>query len=210
MIDKKCSVCRRAGEKLFLKGEKCFTPKCIMNSRPYPPGKLGPERKRKAAVSEYGQQMREKQNIKNIYGVSEKQFSSYVKNAEKDSRNMKITPALAIYISLEGRLDNVIFRMGLAKSRALARQIVSHGHVLVNEKRNNIPSHKVKAGDIISIREGSKSSKLFTELSTRLKDYMTPNWMSFDISKLEAKIESLPKEVETTFDFAKVLEFYNK
>lgn len=209
-MDKKCKICRRAGEKLFLKGERCFTPKCVMNTRAYPPGKLDSEKKHKSPVSEYGFQMREKQKIKNIYGVSEKQFVSYINNSEKLAATNKIHPTLAIYIGLESRLDNVVFRMGLAKSRSLARQIVAHGHILVNGKRLSIPSHRVRIGDVISIREGSKGSKLFTDLATRLKDYNTPNWISFDISKLEAKVNSLPKEIESGFDFAKVLEFYNR
>lgn len=210
MIDKKCKVCRRAGEKLFLKGERCFTSKCAMNTRAYPPGKLDSEKKHKSSTSEYGFQMKEKQKIKNIYGVSEKQFLSYVKSSEKVAALNKIHPTLAIYIGLETRLDNVVFRMGLAKSRPLARQIVSHGHILVNGKKLNIASHKIRIGDVVSIREGSKVSKLFTDLQTKLKDTVVPSWMSFDLNKTEAKINSLPKEVEAGFDFAKVLEFYNR
>lgn len=210
MTDKKCKICRRAGEKLFLKGEKCFTPKCAMNTRAYPPGKLDSEKKHKSSVSEYGFQMKEKQKIKNIYGVSEKQFLGYVKGAEKVAALSKIHPTLVIYIGLESRLDNIVFRMGLAKSRSLARQIVSHGHILVNGKKLNIASHKVRIGDIISIREGSKASKLFTDLQTKLKDYSAPNWIALDINKMEAKVTALPKEIEAGFDFTKVLEFYNK
>ena len=209
-MDKKCKICRRAGEKLFLRGDRCFSAKCAMNTRAYPPGKLDSEKKHKSPVSEYGQQMKEKQKIKNIYGISEKQFVSYVKNSEKNVKNTKIVPTLAIYLALESRLDNVVFRMGLAKSRSLARQMVSHGHILVNSKKINIPSHKVKVEDIISIREGSKVNKLFNDLANKLKDFVTPNWISFDIVKGEAKIIALPKEVEPGFDFAKVLEFYNK
>lgn len=210
MMDKKCKICRRAGEKLFLKGERCFTPKCVMNSRPYAPGKLDSEKKHKSSISEYGMQMKEKQKIKNIYGVSEKQFVAYVKNAEKAFLINKIAPTLGIYIGLETRLDNVVFRMGLAKSRSLARQIVSHGHIIVNGKKINIPSHKVRVGDVISVREGSKSNKLFNEIQNKLKDFNGSDWMALDSAKLEAKITSMPKEVEAGYDFTKVLEFYNK
>lgn len=210
MTDKKCKVCRRSGEKLFLKGEKCFTAKCAMNTRPYAPGKLDSEKKHRSGVSEYGNQMREKQKIKNIYGVSEKQFVGYVKSAEKSTLNTKIVPTLGIYVGLESRLDNVVFRMGLAKSRALSRQIVSHGHVIVNGKKINIASHKVRIGDVISVREGSRSTKLFADLNSKLKDYSAPNWIVLNPEKFEAKIASLPKEIEAGFDFAKVLEFYNK
>lgn len=209
-MDKKCKICRRAGEKLFLKGERCFTPKCAMNTRPYAPGRLDSERKHRSPVSEYGMQMREKQKIKNIYGVSEKQFVNYVKNAEATTQNTKIPPALGLYLNLETRLDNVVFRMGLAKSRALARQIVSHGHILVNGKRINIPSYKVRLEDVVSVREGSKNSKLFTETPSKMKDYSSPSWLALDIAKMEAKATSLPKEIEAGFDFAKVLEFYSK
>lgn len=210
MTDKKCKICRRAGEKLFLKGERCFTPKCAMNTRAYPPGKLDSEKKHKSSTSEYGFQMKEKQKIKNIYGIGEKQFLGYVKGSEKVAALSKIHPTLAIYIGLESRLDNIVFRMGLAKSRSLARQIVSHGHILVNGKKLNIASHKVRIGDVISIREGSKVSKLFTDLQTRLKDYAAPTWISLDLNKMEAKVTSLPKEIEAGFDFTKVLEFYNR
>ncbi len=205
MTDKKCKICRRAGEKLFLKGERCFTSKCAMNTRPYAPGKLDSEKKHRSTLSEFGIQMKEKQKIKNIYGVSEKQFSTYVKNSEKSD-----SPSLAIYISLESRLDNVVFRMGLAKSRALSRQVVSHGHILVNGRRINIASYRVRIGDMISIREGSKTTKLFAEISQKLKDFSAPNWMTFDSVKVEAKIISTPKEIESGFDLSKVLEFYNK
>lgn len=210
MIDKKCKVCRRAGEKLFLKGERCFTPKCAMNTRAYPPGKLDSEKKHKSSTSEYGFQMKEKQKIKNIYGISEKQFLGYVKGSEKVAAINKIHPTLAIYVGLESRLDNVVFRMGLAKSRSLARQIVSHGHVLVNGKKLNVASHKVRIGEVVSIREGSKSTKLFTDLQTKLKDYVTPTWMTLDLNKMEAKVTGAPKEIEAGFDFTKVLEFYNR
>lgn len=210
MIDQKCKICRRAGEKLFLKGDRCFTPKCAMNTRPYAPGKLDSEKKHKSQLSEYGIQMREKQKIKNIYGVSEKQFVGYVNNAQKISSVAKTIPTLGIYTSLESRLDNIVFRMGLAKSRALARQIVSHGHIIVNGKKINIASHKVKVGDIIAVREGSKNTKLFVDIGARLKDFTFQNWLTMDPVKLEAKIAALPKEIEPGFDFAKVLEFYNK
>lgn len=170
----------------------------------------GPEKKRKAQLSEFGIQMKEKQNIKKSYGVSEKQFSAYVKDAQKNTINTKISPALGIYNSLEKRLDNIIFRMGFAKTRPLARQIVNHGHILVNAKKIDIPSHKVKIGDLISIREGSKATKLFINIPVKEKDFHLVDWISVDISKLEAKVLSFPKDIEAGFDFTKVLEFYNK
>lgn len=168
------------------------------------------EKKRKSNVSEFGIQMAEKQKIKKVYGVSEKQFVGYVNNAQKSTTNTKIAPALGIYIGLESRLDNVVFRMGLTKTRRAARQMVSHGHIIVNGKKINIPSHKVRIGDVISVREGSKNTKLYTELPAKDRDFFAPDWIALDIAKLEAKILALPKEAESGFDFAKVLEFYNK
>lgn len=199
-----CKKCRRAGESL------CGRDKCAYKRRPYAPGKLDSEKKRRSPISEYGIQMREKQKIKNIYGVSEKQFVSYIKNAEKSAANTKIAPALGAYINLETRLDNVVFRMGLAKSRALSRQIVSHGHIIVNGKRINIPSHKVRVDDIVAVREGSKNTKLFNEINAKERDFSSPDWLALDVTKLEAKVSSLPKEIGGGFDFAKVLEFYSR
>ncbi len=169
------------------------------------------EKKRKPNLSEYGIQMAEKQKIKKDYGVSEKQFYNYVNLAQKNTVNTKIAPALGIYIALESRLDNIVFRMGLTKTRRAARQMVSHGHIIVNGKKINIPSHKVRINDIITVREGSKNTKLYGEnLPGKEKDFFTVNWLALDIAKLEAKILAFPKEIETGFDFAKVLEFYNK
>ncbi len=174
------------------------------------PSKAQAEKKRKSNVSEYGIQMIEKQSIKKTYGVSEKQFVGYVNLAQKSTENTKIPPSLGIYLALESRLDNVVFRMGLAKTRRAARQIVSHAHILVNGKKINIASHKIKINDVISIREGSKNTKLFTDIPAKDKDFFIQNWLALDVAKLEAKIISLPKEIEAGFDFAKVLEFYNK
>jgi len=174
MTDKKCKICRRAGEKLFLKGDRCFTPKCGFTSRPYAPGRLDSERKHRSQLSEYGSQMKEKQKIRNIYGVSEKQFSNYVKVSTKNTGDNKTSPALQLYRNLEIRLDNVVYRMGLAKSRALARQVVTHGHILVNGKRLDVPSHKIKIGDIVEIRQGSLVTKLFTDIIMKVKDVSNP------------------------------------
>lgn len=170
----------------------------------------GPERKRKAKKSEYGEQMAEKQSIKRVYGVSEKQFKNYVLDAQKSTIHTKITPAQGIYNNLERRLDNIVYRTGLAKTRPLARQMVSHGHILVNGRKNNIPSHKVVINDVISVREGSKNTKLFNDYQERFKDLITVNYLEVDAPKLTAKVLAYPKEIEAGFDFAKVLEFYNK
>ena len=174
MIESKCKKCRRAGEKLFLKGDKCFTPKCPFVERPYPPGMLDSQKKHRSPLSEYGSQLKEKQKLRNIYGVSEKQFSNYIKNINIVANKYKSNQTTAIIISLESRLDNVVYRMGLASSRALARQLVSHGHFTVNGKKLNVPSHKIEIGDVVAVREGSKSAKVFTMLADRLKDIKAP------------------------------------
>ena len=206
-----CKKCRRAGEKLFLKGDKCFTPKCSFVLRPFAPGKLDSERKHRSQITEYGYQLKEKQKVKNNYGVSESQFAAYAKAAIVTATKVKdVSQPMALIQSLETRLDNTIYRMGLANSRALARQIVNHGHICVNGKRMSIPSYTVKIGDTITVREGSKVSKLFTINLENKKDHKSPSWLKADISKLTAEMISLPKEITETFDLAKVFEFYSR
>jgi len=209
MTDKKCKICRRAGEKLFLKGDRCFTPKCSFNTRPYAPGKLDSERKHKSTVSEYGLQMREKQKIKNIYGISEKQFANYVKISTSNTLK-KTTPALELYKMLESRLDNIVFRMGLINSRSFARQIVNHGHIRVNGKRLDIPSYLVKLNDLISIRPGSMGTNLFADKLNKIKDFSAPGWLEYDKTTITAKIVGGPNQMGDGFDMTKVLEFYSK
>ena len=148
MVDSKCKKCRRAGQKLFLKGDRCFGPKCAMVKRPQPPGIHG-KRARRGGTSEYGKQLAEKQRLKIIYGLRERQFKKYVKEAmakKGDSREI-------LSRKLEMRLDNIIFRLGWARSRSLARQLVGHRHILVNGKRVNIPSYVVGLNDEVSFRE---------------------------------------------------------
>ncbi|MDQ5957352.1 MAG: small subunit ribosomal protein [Patescibacteria group bacterium] len=210
MLESKCKKCRRAGEKLYLKGDKCFTPKCPFIERPYAPGMLDSQKKHRSPVSEYGQQLKEKQKIRNVYGVSEKQFSNYIANLNLLANKHKVTGQLALIISLESRLDNVVYKMGLATSRSLARQIVSHGHITVNGKKLDVPSYSVKNGDVIAVREGSKNSKLFTMITDKLKDVKNPSWMTFDSSNLSAVITDTPNDTDQKFDLNKVLEFYSR
>jgi small subunit ribosomal protein S4 len=210
MTDSKCKKCRRAGEKLYLKGEKCFTPKCPFVERPYAPGMLDSQRKHRSSVSEYGTQLKEKQKIRNAYGVSEKQFSNYVKNINVIATKNSIIPQAALISSLESRLDNVAYRMGLASSRALARQLVTHGHFTLNGKKNDVPSATVKIGDVVSVREGSKNAKVFTMLAEKIKDIKTAPWLEADLKNLTAKVISLPSETDQKFDIQKVLEFYSR
>ena len=182
IIKAKCKKCRRFGQKLFLKGDRCFGQKCAMIRRPYPPGVHGKSFKKRS--SEYGLQLNEKQKVRNVYGISEKQFKRYFKEIAIQKGNKEELFAQKI----ESRLDNVIFRLGLACSRSLARQIVSHGHILVNGRKVDIPSYKVKKNDVIKIKEKSKNITIFKDLKTLLKKYELPVWLSLDKEKLEAKI----------------------
>ena len=205
-----CKKCRRAGEKLFLKGEKCFSPKCVFVKKPYAPGKLQSEKKHRSMLTEYGKQLREKQKVRNTYGVREKQFSNYIKIAM--SVGAKKNPAEVLYENLELRLDNIVFRAGLASSRALARQMVAHGHITVNGRKVTIPSIKVSPGDVVGVRDGSRDSVLFSEISKKLTKQTRPKWINFDDKKFSYKITSAPKaeKSELSFDLASVLEFYSR
>lgn len=201
MISKpKFKICRRLGPGVY---DKCQTPKFSSAS-----GKFGgPNARRPKAPSEYGTQLIEKQKIRFSYGITERQLSNYVKKA---SGGKGSHTAERFYEGLESRLDNAVYRMGLAASRRAARQMVSHGHFIVNDHKVTIPSYEVKQGDIIKIREGSKAKKIFDRLAEKLKDYNPPTWLSFDIDKTEGRILAKPKNVETFLDLNAVLEFYSR
>lgn len=201
MITKpKFKICRRLGPGVY---DKCQTTKFSTTS-----GKFSsPGAKRPKALSEYGAQLIEKQKIRFSYGITERQLSNYVKKA---SQIKGAGTAIKFYEDLESRLDNVIYRMGLAPSRRGSRQMVSHGHFIVNDKRVTIPSYEVKSGDIIKIREGSKNKKIFDNMAEKLKDYTAPTWLTYDASKMEGRILSKPKNTETFLDLNAVLEFYSR
>jgi len=201
MISKpKFKIGRRLGAGVY---DKCQTPKFSASS-----GKFGgPNAHRPKALSEYGAQLIEKQKIRFSYGITERQLSNYVKKA---SLIKGAGTAEKFYEELESRLDNVVYRMGLAPSRRAARQMVSHGHFIVNDKKTTIPSYEVKVGDVVKIREGSKGKKIFDNLTERLKDYNSPSWLSFDVQKMEGRISNKPKNVETFLDLNAVLEFYSR
>lgn len=201
-----CKTCRRLGESL------CGREKCAYKKRPYAPGKLDSERKHRSGFSEYGEQLRAKQKMRITYGLMEKQFALYVKRATRkhETGDGSVTPALKLARELESRLDNMVFRAGFANTRALARQLVSHGHILVNGRRVNIASHQVKIGDVISIREGSKSAKIFTGLAEKLTG-MAPSYLvGVNPTTLSATVTGLPREAEPMFDTQKVLEYYSR
>jgi len=208
MVDKKCRICRRAGEKLFLKGDKCFTPNCVFVKKSYAPGKTAASNKRRRSQTEYGKQLKEKQKIRNTYGLRERQFSNYVNRAVLH----KGSAATNLYEQLEMRIDNVVFKLGFAPSRSLARQMVSHGHILINGRKTTIPSMSLKKDDIISVRDGSKDKKIFTERSAYLAKHKTPSWLSISAENMEGKVIGAPKQEEAdgVFDIASVLEFYSR
>ena len=202
--DAKCKLCRREGGKLFLKGEKCYMEKCPFNKRPLPPGQHGAGRKK---ISEYGQQLREKQKTKRIYGVQEKQFHHYYEVADR----MKGITGENMLSLLERRLDNVIFRMGIGVSRTQARQLVNHAHFTVNGRTVNVPSYSVKAGDVIAVKETRKNNKFFEQIKT-MKVANMPKWLEFDPEKLEGKVLALPTREDVDSQIAEhmIVELYSK
>lgn len=191
MIRSKCKKCRRIGEKLFLRGEKCFSVKCPLTRKPYAPGIFGKtKRKRgKKGLSEYAVQLREKQKMKLTYGVRERQFANYLKEANKKGKG---DASERLFEFLELRLDNIVFRLGLAESKAKARQIVSHGHIIVNNRKVNIPSFRLRMADKISIRPQSANKAIFKDLDIKLKKYNPPSWIKFDKNKKEGEISGRP------------------
>jgi len=202
-----CKKCRRIGQKLFLKGERCFTPKCAMVKKPYPPGIHGKKKKRRA-TSEYGVQLTEKQKVRQIYNIRERQFKRYFQEASRE----KGVIGDNILKKLELRLDNIAFRLGFAESRQKARQLVSHGHILVNDKKINIPSFRVKLNDVIEIKKSSLNLVLFKDLKTKLKKYKPLDWFSLDKDKLEGKIISLPnqEDIKIPADLQMIVEYYSR
>lgn len=201
----KCKICRREGQRLFLKGERCYTQKCPMVKKNYPPGIHG---QKGARTTEYGEELRGKQKAKRAYGLRERQFKNYYVKAEK-----KKGPTTTNLIRLlENRLDNIVFRLGFSFSRAQARELVAHGHFLINNKKVNLPSYQMKIGDTIEIKERSKKSIFFQDIAKKLKTKKCPSWLSLDIKSLKGKIESLPneEEVEAGINWSKIIEFYSK
>ncbi len=199
---------RRLGDKLYLKGERLYSQKSAVVKKPYPPGMHGKKGSRKA--SEFATQLKSKQKVKNIYRLLEKQFKGYIKKASDSKKE----PYEAILKSLENRLDNVVFRMGFGQSRDQARQLVGHGHILVNGRKVNIPSYQVKVGDEIAVREGSRKSPFFTTLMpVWLKKYDPPAWIALDKEKMAAKVNGLPTMTESGLqagDLQAIIEFYSR
>ena len=204
-----CRLCRREGEKLFLKGERCMSPKCSFERRSYPPGQHGKERQfRRGRASDYLLQLREKQKARRIYGLMERQFRTYFQRAEQQSG---LTGA-NLLIQLERRLDNVLYRLGVASSRAQARQLVQHGHVMLNGRKTNIPSALVSSGDTVSVRPESSRNTYFRTLRQEIDDRRVPRWLSLDAQNLSANILSLPvrEDIDTTVNEQLIVEYYSR
>ncbi|HZV97950.1 MAG TPA: 30S ribosomal protein S4 [Methylophilaceae bacterium] len=205
-LDAKCRQCRREGEKLFLKGEKCFTDKCAIEKRNFPPGQHGQRRNQR--LSDYGVQLREKQKLRRIYGILEGQFRGYYAEAD---RQKGITGENLLQL-LECRLDNVAYRMGLGASRSEARQIVRHNSILVNGKRVNIPSFQVKPGDVVQVAEASKSQLRISGALTAAEQRGFPEWLEVDVKALKGTFKAKPQrdELPSTINESLVVELYSK
>ena len=200
-----CKLCRREGKKLFLKGDRCTSGKCALDRRSTAPGQHGAANKK---MREYGKQLRAKQVAKRYYGVLEKQFKNYYVEAD---RHDGITGENLLCL-LERRLDNVVYRMGLAASHREARQLVLHGHFTLNGKKADIPSIIVKAGDVIAVKEASRSSAKFKALAENLESAITPKWLNLDKAALSAKVVALPAREDIDFEFEEnlIVELYSK
>jgi small subunit ribosomal protein S4 len=200
-----CRLCRREGIKLFLKGDRCYTDKCAVEKRPYPPGQAGKKRPRD---SEYRVQLREKQRAKRMYGLLEKQFRGYYTIA---SAQKGITGENLLRI-LESRLDNVVYRLGFAKSRDEARQVVRHGHITVNDHRVDIPSYRVRPGEVVAVRTKSKDLLVIKTALISSEKIEVPGWLEVDIEKLQGKVLSLPtrEQIDAPVREQLIVELYSK
>ena len=200
-----CRLCRRSGEKLFLKGSRCFTPKCAIDKRPKPPGQQTGRRRK---ISDRGLQLREKQKARYTYGMLERQFRKTFGEAQRQ-------PGITgenLLVLLERRLDNIVYRLGFADSRSQARQLVQHGHILLNGHKTNIPSCLVKEGDTIGWREGSKNTEYYKQLTQSIGSKITLGWLSLDSSNMVGQVLSLPTpdEIDSRFNGKAIVEHYSR
>jgi small subunit ribosomal protein S4 len=204
-----CKLCRREGQKLFLKGERCFSTKCALERRAYPPGAHGWDQQfRRRRTSAYGQQLREKQKLRRLYGVLEKQFRRYYREA---LRRKGIT-GTNLLVVLESRLDNIVYRLGLASSRAQARQLVSHGHFDVNGRRCNVPSALLREGDVVSVHPSSRQSAYFRDLGETLAGQAVPTWLSLDPVDGTGRVLNYPsrEDIDLAINEQLVVEYYSR
>ena len=200
-----CRLCRREKMKLFLKGTRCYTPKCAVEKREYVPGMHGQGRQK---LSDYGVQLREKQKVKRIYGVLERQFKFYFRKAT----HSKGATGAALLSSLERRLDNVVFRMGVVTSRSEARQVVRHGHVIVNQHQVNIPSSQVSVGDVVSVKGTEKMVQRFKAVLEEGKDQKKAEWLEMDAANMKATVKKLPErsDIQMPIQEQLIVELYSK
>jgi len=218
MTDSKCKICRRAGVKLFLKGERCLSPKCAIVRNPTPPGPRG--KRRRSALSEYGKELREKQELKNWYNLTERQFGKYVRSilekhnapVSKGKTAKTENASTALIKKLELRLDNVVYRLGFSTSREQARQLVSHGHFLVNGKSVKIPFYELRLNDKIAVKPSSVKKAAFQNILVFLKKHINPTWITFNPEKLEAEIIEMPtlEEASPPVEIPAIFEFYSR
>lgn len=207
-IDAVCKLCRREGQKLFLKGERCLSPKCAIETRNFPPGEHGRKATFRRKMSDYGTQLREKQKARRIYGVMEKQFRRYFREA---TRRTGLTGATLLAL-LETRLDNVVYRLGFADSRAQARQLVLHGHFDVNGKKTDIPSFQVRVGDVVAVRSSSRNQVYFRDRTQIMQGNRIPAWLNRDLSAMSGSIASNPgrEDIEIPLNEQLIVEFYSR
>jgi len=198
-------LCRREGMKLFLKGAKCYTKKCPFERRPNPPGQHGIRRRK---MSEYGVQLREKQKMRRIYSVHERQFKKYFDAAE---HRPGVTGENLLRL-LETRLDNVVYRMGFASSRAQARQLVSHGHFVINGRQTTVPSHQVREGDLVEVRPTSRKAPYFKNAADVIRGAQRPDWLNVDVDKLTGNVTALPRRDQMPLELNEqlVVEYYSR
>jgi small subunit ribosomal protein S4 len=208
-----CRICRREGEKLYLKGERCFTPKCAIDRRSFPPGqhgRTGSHRggNRSGRESDYLRQLRAKQRARRVYGVLERQFRRYFEIA---NQRHGLTGLTLLQI-LESRLDNVVYRLGFAANRAQARLMVTHGHFMVNGRRTDVPSMLLKEGDVVSVRDGSRSLTYFKELGDLADARTSPSWLNRDTKQLSGTIQRLPEraEIDGFLNEQSIVEYYSR
>ncbi len=203
-----CALCRREGEKLYLKGDRCYTPKCAIERRNYPPGPHGQSGAFRRKASDYATQLREKQKARRIYGILERQFLRYFKEAAKTTG---VTGATLLQY-LETRLDNVIYRMGFASSRKQARQLVLHGHIAVNGRKVTVPSFLVKPGDTVSVIEDSRKSPYFQTVAKEIEHRSVVEWLSLDARNWSGSVLALPsrQQIDTPLKEQLIVEYYSR
>jgi small subunit ribosomal protein S4 len=202
-----CRLCRREGQQLFLKGQKCFGPKCTVQKKSYPPGQGGETRAQRRRVSDYGKQLREKQKLRAIYGILEGQFRRYIAAAE---RSEGVTGEILMQL-LERRLDNIVYRAGFAASRSEARQLIVHGHFRLNDRRMNVPSYSARPGDVVKVKDQSKQDGPFRELKSA-GGRPLPEWLAVDYGTLSITVQNLParEQIDSIADEQQVVEFYSR